>query len=106
MLPVNSRRQALSICLDSPVVVVEISINSDWNCFGFKLLQIETLAFAQNKEAFNYCIVRAVSFPAHALPDAFLLQRCPAVLLLILPLHPNRDLHSVVQLFVPLPTFI
>ena len=86
MLSVNCRRQALSLCLDSAVVVV-IQIFDQFLLevlHGLKLLQIQQLTFEQSEEIFYHGVVQTVSLAAHALPDTLLaehpliLHRCCA----------------------------
>ena len=50
-----------------------------------ELLQIQKFTFKQAKEVFYYSIVQTVTFPAHALPDAFLLEHLLILLVLVLP---------------------
>ncbi len=50
-----------------------------------ELLQVEQLTFEQAKEVFCDCIVQAVSFSAHTLPDTFCLEHLLVLLVLVLP---------------------
>ena len=83
----KSRRQALKLCLDAVVVVV-IEI---FNKFLFEvihrleLLQIQKFTFKQAEEVFYYSIVQTVTFSAHALLDAFLLEHLLILFVLVLP---------------------
>ena len=83
----NCRRQALKLCLDATVIViVEIVNQFSLKVFhGCKFLQIEQLALEQAEEVFDHGTVQTVSFPAHALPDAFLLGHPLVLLALVLP---------------------
>ena len=88
LLSVKSRRQALKLCLDAVVVVV-IEIFNELLfevIHRLELLQIQKFTFKQAKEVFYYSIVRAVIFPAHALPYAFLTKHPPVLFVLVLPL--------------------
>ena len=78
----KSRRQALKLCLDTAVVViVKIFDELLFEVFHrIKFLQIEQFAFEQTKEVFYHSIVQTITFPAHALPYAFLAKH-PLVLL-------------------------
>ena len=53
--------------------------------YGLKLLQIQQLALEMTEEALHRCIVIAVSFSAHTLPDAVI---CQQFALLIVPVMP------------------
>ena len=88
LLSVKSRRQALKLCLDA-IVVVEIGIFNELlfeAIHRLELLQIQKFTFKQAKEVLYYSIVRAVIFPVHALPYAFLTKHPPVLFVLVLPL--------------------
>ena len=71
----KSRQQALSLFLDT-VVVVAVQIINPFSLKVFqriKFLQTEQFPFEQTKEVFHYGIVQTVTFPAHALPDILLM---------------------------------
>ena len=58
----KSRRQALSLCLDSAVIVV-IKIFNEFPLkvfYGFKVLQIKQFTFERSKEAFYHSVVQTV----------------------------------------------
>ena len=82
----NRRRQALQLCLDPAVVVIQI-----FNEFllevlhGLKFLQIQQFTLEQAEKVFNYSIVQTVSLSAHALPDALLAEHPLILLMLVLP---------------------
>ena len=83
----KSRRQALQLCLDAAVVVV-IQIFNELPfevLHGFKLLQIKEFTLEQAKKVFHDSIVQTVTFPTHALPDAFLSEHSLILLVLVLP---------------------
>ena len=83
----KSRRQALKLCLDAVVVVV-IEIFNELLfevIHRLELLQIQKFTFKQAKEVLYYSIVRAVIFPVHALPYAFLTKHPPVLFVLVLP---------------------
>ena len=83
----KSRRQAPKLCLDA-VVVVEIGMFHELLLeviHRLELLQIQKFTFKQAKEVFYYSIVQTVTFPAHALPDAFLAKHPLVLLVLVLP---------------------
>ena len=83
----TSRRQALKLCLDTVVVVV-IEIFNELLfevLHRLEFLQIQKFTFKQAEEVFYYSIVQTVTFPAHALPDAFLLEHSLVLLVLVLP---------------------
>ena len=50
-----------------------------------EFLQIEQFTFKQTEEVFHDSIVQTVTFPAHALPDAFLAKHPLVLLVLVLP---------------------
>ena len=84
----KSRRQAPKLCLDA-VVVVEIGMFHELLLeviHRLELLQIQKFTFKQAKEVLYYSIVRAVIFPVHALPYAFLTKHPPVLFVLVLPL--------------------
>ena len=88
LLSVKSRRQALKLCLDAVVVVV-IEIFNELlfeAIHRLELLQIQKFTFKQAKEVSYYSIIRAVIFPTHALPYAFLTKHPPVLFVLVLPL--------------------
>ena len=83
----KSRRQALSLCLDTIVVVI-VEIFDEFVLevlHGFKLLQIKEFALEQAEEVLHNSIVQAAAFSAHALPDALLLEHPLIPFVLILP---------------------
>ena len=81
----NRRRQALQLCLDSAVVVVQIVNEFLFEVFhGFKILQIQQFALKQSKEILDHSIDQTVAFPAHALPDALFTEHLPVLLVLVL----------------------
>ena len=72
-MPVNSRWQALKLCLDAPVVVV-IQVGDEFLLEVFHRdegLKIEQFALEQSEEIFNHSIIQAVAFSAHAHVCAF-----------------------------------
>ena len=82
----KSRRQALKLCLDAVVVVV-IEIFNELLfevIHRLELLQIQKFTFKHAKEVLYYSIVRAVIFPVHALPYAFLTKHPPVLFVLVL----------------------
>ena len=83
----NCRRQALSLCLDSAVVVVIHVFNQFLLevLHGLKLLQIQQLTFEQPEEIFYHSIVQAVPLAAHALPDTLFPKHPLILLMLVLP---------------------
>ena len=83
----KSRRQALKLCLDTAVVViVKIFDELLFEVFHrIKFLQIEQFAFEQTKEVFYHSIVQTITFPAHALPHAFLTKHPLVLFMLVLP---------------------
>ena len=83
----NCRRQALSLCLDSAVVVVIHVFNQFLLevLHGLELLQIQQLTFEQSEEIFHHGIVQTVSLAAHALPDTLFPKHPLILLVLILP---------------------
>ena len=86
LLSVKSRRQAPKLCLDA-VVVVEIGMFHELLLeviHRLELLQIQKFTFKQAKEVFYYSIVRAVIFPVHALPYAFITKHPPVLFVLVL----------------------
>ena len=83
----KSRRQALKLCLDTAVVIiVKIFDELLFEVFHrIKFLQIEQFAFEQTKEVFYHSIVQTITFPAHALPYAFLTKHPLVLFILVLP---------------------
>ncbi len=83
----DSRRQALSFCLNAAVIVVVQVVNELLlEVFHrLELLQIEQFTFQQAKEVFYYLIIQAVSFAAHTLLDAFRFQHSLVLFVLVLP---------------------
>ena len=83
----NRRRQALSLCLDAAVVVI-IQVFNHFQLkmlHGRKFLQIEQFAPEQTEEILHYCILQAVSFAIHTLPDTLPDKHILIVLVLVLP---------------------
>ena len=83
----KSRRQALSLCLDSAVIVVieivhqfllEVIQRSEF-------LQIKQFALEQTEEILHDGIVQTVALVAHTLPDSFPPEHTLVLLVLILP---------------------
>ena len=64
-----------------PSVVIEaLDVSKDFGFSIFPRAQSRTINgfdFERVKEAFCYCIVPAISFTAHALPEAVLVQCLP-----------------------------
>ena len=83
----NCRRQALSLCLDSAVVVVIHVFNQFLLevLHGLELLQIQQLTFEQSEEIFYHSIVQTVSLAAHALSDTLFPKHPLILLMLVLP---------------------
>lgn len=52
---------------------------------GLELLQIKQFTFQQAEEVLCHCIVQAVPFAAHTLPDAFCFEHPLVLLVLVLP---------------------
>ena len=83
----KSRRQALKLCLDTVVVVV-IEIFNELLfevLHRLEFLQIQKFTFKQAEEVFYYSIVQTVTFPAHALLNAFLAEHPLVLFVLVLP---------------------
>jgi len=84
---VESRRQALQLCLAAAVVViVKILYKLDLELLKrIKSLQVEKLAFEQAEEILHHGIVQTVAFSAHALANAFLSSHSLVLPVLVLP---------------------
>ena len=68
------------------VVIVKIFDELLFEVFHrIKFLQIEQFTFEQAKEVFYYSIVQTITFPAHALPDTFLMKHPLLLFMLVLP---------------------
>ena len=83
----NSRRQALKLCLDTTVVVVIQIVNQFLFevCHRIEILEIEQLALQQTEEIFYYGIIQTVTLSAHALNDTVILQLLLLLLVLVMP---------------------
>ena len=86
-MSVNSRRQALKLCLDAMVVVV-IQVGDEFFLevfYGVECLEIEQFALEQSEEIFHHGIIQTIAFSAHALNDTVINQPLLVLLVLVLP---------------------
>ena len=86
-MSVNSRRQALELCLDAAVIIV-IQIGDEFLLevfHGIEVLKIEQFTLQKSEEIFYHSIIQTIPLSAHTLDDTVIGQRLLVLLVLVLP---------------------